>query len=161
MKLVCLYLLSRSAVSDSLQPHGQSPPGSSVHEIFQARILEWVAISFSRASRQSRNRTHVLLHLLRWQVDSLLLCHLGGPNEAYCLQTRIRGRRSLCPGAPQSPAWFQYQLPSFTIDGFGKQHVQGWRVGVFHVQCLCLKQRFPQVVSSVIFPMSFFHLQQL
>ena len=25
-----------------------SPPGSSVHRIFQARILEWVAISFSR-----------------------------------------------------------------------------------------------------------------
>ena len=27
-----------------------SPPGSSVHEISQARILEWVAISFSRGS---------------------------------------------------------------------------------------------------------------
>ena len=32
-----------SVMSDSLQPHG--PPGSSVHGIFQARILEWVAIS--------------------------------------------------------------------------------------------------------------------
>ena len=31
-----------------LQPHGlYSPPGSSVHGISQARILEWVAISFS------------------------------------------------------------------------------------------------------------------
>ena len=29
-------------------PVDYSPPGSSVHEIFQARILEWVAISFSR-----------------------------------------------------------------------------------------------------------------
>ena len=27
-----------------------SPPGSSVHEILQARVLEWVAISFSRGS---------------------------------------------------------------------------------------------------------------
>ena len=36
-----------------------SPPGSSVHEIFQARILEWVAISFSRASSRPRDRTHV------------------------------------------------------------------------------------------------------
>ena len=27
-----------------------SPPGSSVHGILQARILEWVAISFSRGS---------------------------------------------------------------------------------------------------------------
>ena len=32
-------------MSDSLQPHGLcSLPGSSVHEILQARILEWVAI---------------------------------------------------------------------------------------------------------------------
>ena len=36
-----------------------SPPGSSVHEIFQARILEWVAISFSRGSSQPRDQTLV------------------------------------------------------------------------------------------------------
>ena len=36
-----------------------SPPGSSLHEIFQARILEWVAISFSRGSSQPRDRTQV------------------------------------------------------------------------------------------------------
>ena len=36
-----------------------SPPGSSVHGISQARILEWVAISFSRGSSQPRDRTWV------------------------------------------------------------------------------------------------------
>ena len=36
-----------------------SPPGSSIHGILQARILEWVAISFSRGSSQPRDRTHV------------------------------------------------------------------------------------------------------
>ena len=36
-----------------------SPPGSSVHGIFQAWILEWVAISFSRGSSQPRDRTRV------------------------------------------------------------------------------------------------------
>ena len=36
-----------------------SLPGSSVHGIFQARILEWVAIPFSRGSSQPRNRTQV------------------------------------------------------------------------------------------------------
>ena len=30
-------------------------PGSSVHGIFQARVLEWVAISFSRGSSQLRD----------------------------------------------------------------------------------------------------------
>ena len=34
-------------------PMDCSPPGSSVHGILQARILEWVAISFSRGSSQS------------------------------------------------------------------------------------------------------------
>ena len=34
-------------------------PGSSVHGIFQARILEWVAISFSRGSSRPRDRTQV------------------------------------------------------------------------------------------------------
>ena len=36
-----------------------SPPGSSVHGIPQARILEWVAISFSRESSRPRHRTRV------------------------------------------------------------------------------------------------------
>ena len=36
-----------------------SPPGSSVYGILQARILEWVAISFSRASSLPRDRTQV------------------------------------------------------------------------------------------------------
>ena len=36
-----------------------SPPGSSVHWILQARILEWVAISFSRGSSRPRDWTQV------------------------------------------------------------------------------------------------------
>ena len=36
-----------------------SPPGSSVHGISQARILEWVAISFSRGSSKPRDGTQV------------------------------------------------------------------------------------------------------
>ena len=36
-----------------------SPPGSSVHGILQARILEWVTISFSRGSSRPRDRSWV------------------------------------------------------------------------------------------------------
>ena len=42
-------------------PTDCSPPGSSVHGILQARILEWVAIPFSRGSSQPRDRTQVSL----------------------------------------------------------------------------------------------------
>ena len=38
---------SHSVVSDLRNPMDCSLPGSSVHEIFQARVLEWVAIAFS------------------------------------------------------------------------------------------------------------------
>ena len=50
---------SRSVVSDSLRPMDCSPPGSSVHGIFQAWILEWVAISFFRGSSRPRDWTWV------------------------------------------------------------------------------------------------------
>ena len=40
-------------------PKDCSLPGSSLHGIFQARILEWVTISFSRGSSQPRNQTQV------------------------------------------------------------------------------------------------------
>ena len=42
-------------MSDSLR----SPPGSFVHGISQAGILEWVAVSFSRGSSQPRDQTHI------------------------------------------------------------------------------------------------------
>ena len=45
-----------SLMSHSLWPHGHSLPGSSVHEISQARTLEWVAISYSL---QLRDWAHI------------------------------------------------------------------------------------------------------
>ena len=50
-----------------------SPPGSSVHGISQARILEWAGISFSRDLPNSGIKPTSLLHLLHWQVYSLPL----------------------------------------------------------------------------------------
>ena len=40
-------------------PMDRSPPGSSVHEIFQARLLEQVTISSSRGSSQPRDGPHI------------------------------------------------------------------------------------------------------
>ena len=49
-----------------------SPPGCSVHGVFQARILEWVAISPSRGSSPPRNRTHI--SCLFWIGRRVLYC---------------------------------------------------------------------------------------
>ena len=56
-------------------PMDHSPPGSSVYGIFWARILGWVAISFSKGSSQPRDRTCVpcLLHC-RWILYLLRHC---------------------------------------------------------------------------------------
>ena len=48
-----------SVVSNSLQPDGIEPASFSVHGILQARILEWVAMPFSRGSSQPRDQTQV------------------------------------------------------------------------------------------------------
>ena len=53
-------------------PMDYSRPDSSVHGISQARILEWVPISFSRASSQPRD-------LLLWRGGSLPLSQEGSP----------------------------------------------------------------------------------
>ena len=45
-----LLLFSRSVMSNFSNLMDCGPPGSSVHRTFQAIILEWVAVSFSRGS---------------------------------------------------------------------------------------------------------------
>ena len=46
-------------MSDSVRPIDCSPPSSSIHGIFQTRVLEWVAISFSGGSSRPRDQTQV------------------------------------------------------------------------------------------------------
>jgi len=53
-----------------------SPPGSSVHEILQARILKWVGMPLSRGSSKPRDQTHTPA----LQADSLPLSHQGSPD---------------------------------------------------------------------------------
>ena len=53
---VCAPIQSCPALCDLID---ESPPGSSFHGIFQARILEWVAISSSRGFSEGRDRTWV------------------------------------------------------------------------------------------------------
>ena len=56
---VCVCVLVAQSCPTLCSPMDCSPPGSSVHGILQVRILEWVAIPFSRGSSQPRDRTWV------------------------------------------------------------------------------------------------------
>ena len=50
LRIQHMHAKSLQSCPTPFSPMDCSPPGSSVHGILQARILEWVAISFSRAS---------------------------------------------------------------------------------------------------------------
>ena len=75
-------------MSNSCDPVDYSPPGSSVHGTFQARMLEQIAISCSRGLNSS---------LLDWQVGSLSLNHQGNPIGH---DTRFQ-KHSICPDKKQ------------------------------------------------------------
>ena len=66
-----------------------SLPSSSVHGIFQARLLKWVAISFSRGIFRTQGWNPCLLH---WQVDSLPLRHQG---SLFCVFSSVQVSRSV------------------------------------------------------------------
>ena len=59
MDYVYMCVLVAQSCPTLCNPMDCSPPGSSVNGILQARILEWVSISYSRASFQLRDRTWV------------------------------------------------------------------------------------------------------
>jgi len=114
----CCCLVSQSCPTlwDSIDC---CPPGSSVHGIFQARILEWVAISFARGSSQPRDPIHVSCISRHWQADSLPMSHHGSPYT--CIRSdQIRSVTQSCPtlcdpmnhSTPGLPV--HHQLPEFT-----------------------------------------------
>ena len=74
--MCCVLSLVRLFVT----PWTVAQPASSVYGIFQARILEWVALSHSTEIFPTQGSN---LHLLHWQVDSLSLSHLGSPLFHY------------------------------------------------------------------------------
>ena len=66
--LQCMKVKSESEIAQSCptlsDPMDCSLPGSSVHEIFQARVLEWGAIAFSRKTVEPGTSVHALSTLL-------------------------------------------------------------------------------------------------
>ena len=69
--LLCKRAKSLQSSLTLLDRMNYSPPGHYIHEILQARILEWVAIPSSRGSSQPRVWTPHFFHILTWQVSPL------------------------------------------------------------------------------------------
>ena len=86
---ICMHAQSLQSCLTLCDPMDCSPPGSSVHRILQARILEWVAMPSSRASFLPRDQTRV----------SSISCIAG---EFFTTEP---------PGKP-TPCWSLFVLPS-------------------------------------------------
>ena len=121
-------------------PLDYSPPGSSVHGILQARILEWVSRPWSKGSSQPRDWTHISYvsclgnlvlyhwvtrhsvslkrrHLLKILSRGLKVhrhSHLSGPTSFHVLQ--------LCPITSPPSASTPSQPPCCYIDVLGFSH---------------------------------------
>ena len=82
--LQCMKVKRKSEVAQSCltlsDPMDCSPPGSSVHGIFQARLLEWAAIAFS-------NRTpniHIYIYIKIWDtLGSVMVTGKLHANTSY------------------------------------------------------------------------------
>ena len=78
-----------SVVSNSSRPLDYNPPGSSVHETLQAKILEWVAVPFPRGFSWPRDWTQVYciagIFFTVWATRKTLSspCHDGFSTKAY------------------------------------------------------------------------------
>ena len=105
IKHLCCWYLVAKLCSTLYNPMNCSLPGSSVHDISQAKILEWVGCHFLPWGTFP---TQVLnLCLLHWQADSLplshrgrLLKHLISPqkwfmNVSLCCKEQLKGKSTL------------------------------------------------------------------
>ena len=79
-----MYMCSVTQSQSNLwNPVDCSPPGSSVHEVFQASILAVGCHFLLQGILLTQGSKQHLLHLLHWQVHSLPLCCLGSTSAYY------------------------------------------------------------------------------
>ena len=109
--LQCMQVKSESEVAQSCltlsDPMDCSPPGSSVHGIFQARVLEWGAIAFSICLPTRFYLIWAPSTILVISFASLLLCTLAQAvkSSLQCSEERERDRgdSDSVPGLGRSP----------------------------------------------------------
>ena len=110
--LQCMKVKSESEVAQSCatlsDPMDCSPPGSSVHGIFQARVLEWGAVAFSDIALTSC-----------FPNLELILCSMSSSNCCFltCIQVSQEAGQVV---------WYSHLFPNFpqfivihTVKGFG------------------------------------------
>ena len=106
---ICIAFMHAESLQSCLtlcNPMDCSPPGPTVYRILQERVLEWVAMFFSRGSSLPRDWTWVSWHLSHWQVGPLppappgephICVYIGFPAGSV-VKDRLHRRRCKRPG---------------------------------------------------------------
>ena len=122
---------SRSGVSDAYQPHGlYSLPGSSVHGICQARVLEWVAIAFSwfiitrphflstskteKSKKYFINKKYYCLNHLKTGKLAILINFTFSPNDKFNYKVSMYYRYLLLFNAPFDTIHTHHSTQTYT-----------------------------------------------
>ena len=119
-KLPCAKLLQSCLTL--CKPMDCSPPGSCVHGTLQARILEWVAISFSRGYSPPRDRTCVSC-IGRWIILPLYHLILGFPRRLSSKESTCQCMRHGFNAWVKDIPWRRKWQPT-TVVLSGKSHGQ-------------------------------------
>ena len=97
-----------------------SLPGSSVHSILQTRILQWVAIPFSRESSPPRDQTRPLA----LQTDSLPSEPPGKKYSCWHLNEEIK--KSILCDKQNIPWWWNQGFPNYVPGNIGPLEKGQW-----------------------------------
>ena len=95
LKVQVMHAQSLQLCPTLCSPMDHSPPGSSVHGVLQARILEWIVISYSRGSSWSRNWTRLSYVSCR-QAGSLPLAPPGKLTSKSIMAWTMSGAGRRC-----------------------------------------------------------------
>ena len=128
MCFVCAKLLQSCPTLGD--PVDCSLPGSSVHRILQARILEWVAISFSRGSSKPRDQTHISMfpalagrffatRATEYYINNRILVILGLLSDTYVCAQWLQSCPTLCDTMDCSP-------PGPSVHGILQARILQW-----------------------------------
>ena len=126
---VCVSLCVQSRLT-LCDPMAYSPPGSSVHGIFKARILEQVAIAFP-GDLSNPGMEFLSTCLLHWQMDSLPLSHLESPGLEQILIIDEEKKKKKCesvshPGRSTFLHLNDYSQPVSSIHGILRARILEW-----------------------------------
>ena len=117
-----MCVLSCSVISDLCNPMDYRLPGSSVHGIFQARILEWITISSSREYSQLRDQSHFSIE------GKLFITEQLGKHPYYTLNSKSQYVRF----------FFFFKQKQHINDSFPELYLL-WSFNLWVIKCFILR----------------------